>query len=1065
MKRILPFKGVLKLAVMGCFCSIVAGTVARAADDTLTLTFTTTAAGGEYQPKNVHVVYLTDSANHFITTVGNGAGTMRALWANARANHVRQWYTSNPDTAGDIDARTSATRSNHSTYNITWNWKKRDGTAVPDGAYKIKFELTDDNYSQNKFHRTEFAITKGRTPWTVGPVSQNGYNNVTLTYTPAVAPPIELSPGSLDFGTRDVGTSTDLIFAILNRQSTPLGITALAVSGLDAGAFSLVSPPALPFNVPAAGRVPGRVNITVRFSPGGVGTFDKAQVDVGSGGLPPVSKVTLSGQGVPPPPPQPGINLSPGELPFGPLVVGGHGELAFDIESTGEGVLQITSLEIVGLDKAAYSLVSPPAVPFELPAQTGVQTITVRFSPASGRGYDYAQVAAGNNDPNKPVALVSLSGEGIASPPGSLLVSGSVGASAHVVALSNQHAIVGQGATLTVLDVSDPCNPIRVGQVRLADVIEGVAVLGNTAYAAGGSSGLLPVAIGDPSSPVALAASDTPGFAYDVAASGPSHPGGGTTLCVADGPGGLAIYDISDPNDPALRSTYQTQGSAAAVALSGTIAYVLDNQLGLQIVEVAGATPVLLGSCNKIELGRAIALSGTLACVTDSLGNFFVVDVAHTEAPTLRGQARLAGQGSSICVMSLEGSSVAYVASGEAGIEGVLLSDPDIPSYLGVHNTPGQAYDLAVAGSKICLADGSAGFGILNVTDASSPMTKLGDYRLQSTPYAAAAANTLTYIAAADSGLHTMDLSSPASPALVSILDTMLEADIYRDNIVDFVDFSLLANDWLAAGGLLAGDIYRDNTVNPLDMAKLAANWLRTEAFDEARSVFVSGTTAYLANGRSGFQIVDVSNPSAPYALGDYPTQSPACAVAVDGSVAVAAAGTSVYVLNVSNSSAPSLIGQWASDGWAFAVAIDSTYGYVANGSRGLQVLNLADASPAGAYDTPGVAFAVAVSNNVAYVADGPAGVQILDVSTPATPVPISAFDTGGSAMGVTIAGSRLYVADASGISIVDVSNPAVPTLYARSFAPVRSLSTVISGPQIIVSDNKGGLLVLGIQE
>jgi hypothetical protein len=1057
MKRILPFKGVLKLAVMGCFCSIVAGTVARAADDTLTLTFTTTAAGGEYQPRNCHVVYLTDSANHFITTVGNGAGTMRAIWANARANHVRQWYTSNPDTAGDIDARTSATRSNHSTYNITWNWKKRDGTSVPDGAYRIKFELTDDNYSQNKFHRTEFAITKGRTPWTVGPVSQNGYNNVTLTYTPAVAPTIELSPGSLDFGPCDVGTSTDLIFAILNRGSTPLGITALAISGSDAGMYSLVSPPALPFNVPAAGRVPGRVNITVRFSPGAVGTFDKAQVDVGSGGLPPVSKVTLSGQGVPPTPPQPSISVSPGELPFGLLAVGGHSELTFDIESTGEGVLQITSIEIAGLDKAAYRLVSPPAVPFDLPARTGVQTITVRFSPASSRGYDYAQVAAGNNDPNKPVALVSLSGEGIASPPGSLLVSGSVGANAHAVAMSNQHAIVGQGATLTILDASDPCNPTRVGQVRLADVIQGVAVLGDTAYAAGGSSGLLPVAIDDPSSPVALAASDTPGFAYDAAASG-------TTLCVADGPGGLAIYDISDPNDPALRSTYQTQGSATAVALSGTTAYILDNQLGLQIVEVAGATPVLLGSCNEIELGRAIALSGTLACVTDSLGNFFVVDITHTDTPTLRGQARLAGQGSSICVMSLEGSSVAYVASGQAGIEGVLLSDPDMPSYLGVHNTPGQAYDLAVAGSNIHLADGSAGFEILNVTDASAPMTKLGDYRLQSTPFAAAA-NTLTYIAAGDSGLHTMDLSSPASPALVSILDTMLEADIYRDNIVDFVDFSLLANDWLAAGGLLAGDIYRDNTVNPLDMAKLAANWLRTEAFDEARSIVVSGTTAYLANGRSGFQIVDVSNPSAPYALSDYPTQSPACAVAVDGSVAVAAAGTSVYVIDISNSSALSLIGQWASDGWAFAVAIDSTNGYVANGSRGLQVLNLADASPAGAYDTPGVAFAVAVSNNVAYVADGPAGVQILDVSTPATPTPISAFDTGSNAMGVTIAGSRLYVADGSGICVVEVSNPAAPALYARSLAPVRSLSTVISGPQIIVSDNRGGLLILGVQE
>lgn len=1054
MKRILP-NSILYLILMALICSVVAGTAAGA-DDNLNILFTTTNAGGEYGNRYIHVVWLATTGGSFVSTAGTNVGNQRAVWANARKDSFYTWWTSARQ--ADIDARTGATQTSYKTYNINWNFKKLDGSVIPDGTYRLYFECTNSDIGLPR-NFTYFTITKGRSAWTMGPTTQNGYNNVTLTYTPAVAPEIELSPGSLDFGPCDVGTSTNLTFGIVNRESTPLGITALAISGSDAAAYSLVSPPALPFNVPATGRVPGRVDITVRFSPGAVGIFDKAQVDVGSGGLPPVSKVTLSGQGVLPPPPQPSINVSPGELAFGPLPVGGHSELAFDIESTGEGVLQITSLEIVGLDKAAYSLVSPPAVPFELPAQTGKQTITARFAPASSRGYDYAQVAVGNNDPNRPVALVSLSGEGIASPPGSLLVSGSVGASAHAVAMSNQHAIVGQGATLTILDVSDPCNPTRVGQVRLADVIAGVVVLGNTAYAAGGSSGLLPIAINDPSSPVALAASDTPGFAYDVAASGP-------TLCVADGPGGLAVYDISVANDPALRSTYQTQGSATAVALSGTTAYILDSQLGLQIVEVAGATPVLVGSCSEIELGRAIALSGTLACITDSLGNFFVVDVAHTDAPTLRGQTRLAGQGSSICVMSLEGSNVAYVASGQAGIEGVLLSNPDMPSYLGVHNTSGQAYDLAVAESKICLADGSAGFEILNPPRrASSPMTKLGDYRLQSTPYAAAAANTLTYIAAGDSGLHTMDLSSPASPALVSILDTMLEADIYRDNIVDFVDFSLLANDWLAAGGLLAGDIYRDNTVNPLDMAKLAANWLRTEAFDEARSIVLSGTTAYLANGRSGFQIIDVSNPSVPYALGDYPTEGPACAVAVAGSVAVAAAGTSVYVIDVSNSSAPSLIGQWASDGWAFAVAIDNSYGYVANGSRGLQVLNLADASPAGAHDTPGVAFAVAVSNNVAYVADGPAGVQILDVSTPATPTPISAFDTGACAMGVTIAGSRLYVADGSGICVIDVSNPAAPALYARSLAPVHSLSTVISGPQIIVSDNRGGLLVLGVQE
>ncbi|MHC4111388.1 MAG: hypothetical protein ACYSUY_09945 [Planctomycetota bacterium] len=754
---------------------------------------------------------------------------------------------------------------------------------------------------------------------------------------------------------------------------------------------------------------------------------------------------------------QPDISVTPEVLDFSLVDVGSWSDLIFSINNTGPFPLEVQSLEVTGLDKAAYSLASPPAVPFSIPASTGSQVITARFLPLSSRPYNYALVAVGSDDPNEPVVEVSLSGEGIAVPQKSLTISGSVGGSSLAVTMKNQYALLGQGATLAILDTSDPCNPAAIGQVRLADVIRNVAVLGDMAYAAGGSSGLMPVEIDQPFSPVALNVSDTPGHAYDVAASG-------STLCVADGPGGLAFYDISVPNEPAQRGTYHTQGSAVAVALSGTTAYILDNQLGLQIVDVAGATGALLGSYNEIEFGQAIALSGTLACITDSLGNFYVVDVSNLASPFLRGQVRLAGQGRSIAVMSLPYYDVACVANGGAGIEIVLLYDPDIPLPTSVSSTPGQASDLAVSGSRIYVADGSAGLEILNVTDALGPVTELGAYRLQSAPYAAASGSQ-TYVAAGSSGLHTMDLTTPDSPVMISVLDSMLEADILTDNMVDFFDFTLLANNWGATGGLLDGDIYKDNKVDRLDVAKLAADWLSSDALDEVQGVVISGTTAYLANGRSGFQIVDFSTPTAPSLLGDYATDGPACGVAVSGSVAIVADGLGVYVLDIGNSLAPSLIGRWTSNGWAHGVAIDGSYGYVANGSRGLQILSLTDAAPVGSYDTPGVAFAVAVSNNVAYVADGLPGVQILNITTATTPAPISTYATSGKATGATITGSHLYVAEGSGFTIVDVTNPATPSLYATSLVPVRSLSTVIAGSQIIISDDKGGLLILAIQE
>ncbi|MBN2270380.1 MAG: choice-of-anchor D domain-containing protein [Sedimentisphaerales bacterium] len=1051
MKRPL-LKSITNLLLMLSLCSVVAVT-AEAADDNLNIIFTTTDAGGQYGNRHIHVVWLANTSGTFVSTAGTNVSNNRAVWAYTRKDSFQTWWTSARQE--DIDARTGATQTSYKTYNIDWNFRKLDNSVIPDGTYRLYFECTNsDSGSPRNF--TYFTITKGRSAWTMGPTTQGGYNSVTLTYTPAVSPEIELLPTSIDFGLCNVGMNTEQGFAILNRTATPLQITTLAISGSDAGAYSLVSAPVLPFDVPPGTRVPGRVDITVRFSPDSVRIFNNAQVDVGAGGLPPVSKVTVTGEGIPPELPEPHIEISPGELAFGDVPVGGQSELSFDIRSTGKGTLGIRSLEVVGLDKAAYSFVSPPAVPFELPPETGVQTIIVRFLPGSGREYGYSAVAVGSKDPNKPVSVVSLGGQGIASPVASLLVVGSIGGDTRAIALSNQYALLGQGATLTILNVSDPCNPTAVGLARLADVIQAVTTVGNTAYAAGGASGLLPVDITDVSTPAALAVADTPGYAYDVAASG-------TTLCVADGPEGLAFYDISTPTAPALRGTYETQGSATAVALSGTTAYVLDDQLGLQIVDVAGTAGILVGSCNRIEFGRSITLAGTLACITDSLGNLFVVDAVDPAAPVLRGQLRLLGTGMSIEVARIDINDVAYVAAGDQGIEVILLSEPDSPVHLGAYDTSGQASDLTVFGSSICVADGDAGMEVLNIAGSAADISPVAAYRFQSSPYAAGTGSPLAFLAAGEFGLLTVDLSVPASPEFVSVVDNMLEADMDKDNAVDLFDFSLLGRYW-GSNGTLGGDIHKDNVVNALDLAKLAADWLTANSLNEVQDIVVTGTIASLANGRSGFQIVDISDPFAPQAIGDYRTYGPACSIAVDGSVAMVADGTSVYVLNVSNPSAPSLVGRWESGGWAKGVAIDGAFGYVANGGRGLQILNLADASPAASYDTPGTAYSVAVANNIAFVADGQAGVQILNVATPSSPSPISSFDTGSLAVDVAVSGSLLFVAGQTSITVVDVSSPVHPLLYARSNAAVRSLSTAVAGAQIIVSDSKGGLAILRLE-
>jgi hypothetical protein len=69
--------------------------------------------------------------------------------------------------------------------------------------------------------------------------------------------------------------------------------------------------------------------------------------------------------------------------------------------------------------------------------------------------------------------------------------------------------------------------------------------------------------------------------------------------------------------------------------------------------------------------------------------------------------------------------------------------------------------------------------------------------------------------------------------------------------------------------------------------------------------------------------------------------------------------------------------------------------------------------------DTQGAAYDVAVSGAYVYIADGSAGVQVIDITNPASPQIVGGVST-GFAGGVAVSGSQAYVADSySGFVVV----------------------------------------------
>lgn len=114
-------------------------TFISAAENSLTINFTTGSYGGWYAPRHCLAVWITDESGNYIKSVQiNGRvpryRNMLASWIEAS-----DWDST--------DAVTSASINAHRSHTSTWDLTDVDGNKIPKGAYKVWIEQTEDNSS------------------------------------------------------------------------------------------------------------------------------------------------------------------------------------------------------------------------------------------------------------------------------------------------------------------------------------------------------------------------------------------------------------------------------------------------------------------------------------------------------------------------------------------------------------------------------------------------------------------------------------------------------------------------------------------------------------------------------------------------------------------------------------------------------------------------------------------------------------------------------------------------------------------------------------------------------
>lgn len=209
-----------------------------------------------------------------------------------------------------------------------------------------------------------------------------------------------------------------------------------------------------------------------------------------------------------------------------------------------------------------------------------------------------------------------------------------------------------------------------------------------------------------------------------------------------------------------------------------------------------------------------------------------------------------------------------------------------------------------------------------------------------------------------------------------------------------------------------------------------------------AGGVTVYGDYAYIADGVSGLQLIDISDPQNA-AFAGYVDTYYANDITINNDSAYVADGDSgIKVINVANPAAPVIVASIDTSGSSRGVFISGNHLYVADGSSGLQMVDVTNPnSPTslGAIDiSPSItdeSYQVAVSGNYAYVHGRTIGCAfqeppwlgggcgfwawfpelfIFDVSSPINPVFIGSHHTGeadGIANGIAVNGDYVYVA------------------------------------------------------
>jgi hypothetical protein len=270
------------------------------------------------------------------------------------------------------------------------------------------------------------------------------------------------------------------------------------------------------------------------------------------------------------------------------------------------------------------------------------------------------------------------------------------------------YAYVADGqAGLQVIDISDPTQPVIAGSHDTDKYAYGIFVQDSIAYVADGASGggLHIFNVKHPDSIIALG-TDAWISVYDVFVINRDA----SVFALLAARDKFVVDEVTNPLLPSLEGRCETPGTAYGVYGNDEYAYVANEQMGLQVIDMTELTdPEISGSCDTPGKALDVFVSGDYAYIADGREGLQVIDVSDPERPGIVGTCNTPGYANRIFVFEAR----AYIADGDAGLQVIDVSNPSSPSIVGECDTPYANGVFVTTGRYVYVSDRDEGLVVI----------------------------------------------------------------------------------------------------------------------------------------------------------------------------------------------------------------------------------------------------------------------------------------------------------------------------------------------------------------